>query len=167
MCVCHLQASDDLPQRQSTLRAPDEGGSRQTEHFIQIRFFQSIESYRPEPWRGEGDKKIKKKEEEEEDRDEEDVRGERGRGDENCLEYDMWEKGEVRGGGGVVSNAPHTGTSVGKNIQFHTGTRNCGQFTFGMWLGKGLMSKATIMTCRVNGWKDGQMDGGKERKRRL
>lgn len=52
--VCHLQAADDLPQRQSALCAPDEGSGGQAEHFVQIRLLQSVESYRPEPemWRG-------------------------------------------------------------------------------------------------------------------
>lgn len=64
-CVCvweNLQATDDLPQRQSTFRAPDEGSGGQAEHLIQIRLVQSVKSYRPEPetWRGrEGGKKEK------------------------------------------------------------------------------------------------------------
>lgn len=41
----HLQAADDLLQRQHALRAADEGGGGQPEHLVQVRLVQAVEAY--------------------------------------------------------------------------------------------------------------------------
>lgn len=43
--VAHLQAADDLLQRQHALRAADEGGGGQPEHLVQVRLVQAVEAY--------------------------------------------------------------------------------------------------------------------------